>query len=163
MIVEKIHTKDAIRVNDLATTIRGNKGFGSTDLTPKRTIQTQETRTQISFLQARHEENTFLDSTDLACHLSKQEDRLMMTRAVITKVDMRKYNADFIEKVQEASVDDQDWQKRKREMVRLKEAQLPIPTHWQEIEGLLYYKNRLLIPNHEPLRRQLRMDVMTRY
>ena len=38
IIVEKINTRTAVQVQHLPKTDRANKGFGSTDLDPKRTI-----------------------------------------------------------------------------------------------------------------------------
>ena len=59
----------------------------------------------------------------------------MMANAIITKVDMRKYNVEFIERVHEASKHDQDWQERKTELNMLKKHGLQMPKHWDIIEG----------------------------
>ena len=99
IIVEKINTEAPVQVEHLANTDRGTKGFGSTDLNPRRTIKSNQTIPQISFLYANHKENEYFDNTDLARHLRAQRSELMMTNTVVTKVDMRKYNAHFIEKV----------------------------------------------------------------
>src|ERR1700760_1464814 len=98
----------AVQVKHLRKTDRGPQGFRSTDLDPRRIIQSNQTTPQICFLQANHEENEYFDNTDLARHLRAQRNKLMMSNAIITKVDMRKYNVEFIEKVQEASKQDQD-------------------------------------------------------
>jgi len=42
MIIEKIDTSDMMEVDNLQITDRGNKGFGSTDLLPKRTIAVEQ-------------------------------------------------------------------------------------------------------------------------
>ena len=75
----------------------------------------------------------------------------MMSNAIITKVDMRKYNVEFIERVHEASKQDQDWQERKIELNELKQHGLQMPKHWDIIDELIYFKNRLYIPNDEEL------------
>ena len=92
IIVEKINTERAVQEKHLPKTDRATKGFGSTDLDPKRTIQSNQTTPQICFLQANREENEYLNNADLARHLRAQRSKLMMTNAVVTKVDMRKYN-----------------------------------------------------------------------
>ena len=103
IIVENINTETAVQVKHLRKTDRGTQGFGSTDLDPKRIIQLNQTKPQICCLQGSHEENEYVDNTDLARHLRAQRNKLMMSNAIITKVDMRKYNVEFIERVHEAS------------------------------------------------------------
>ena len=75
----------------------------------------------------------------------------MITNAVVTKVDMRKYNVEFIERVHKASKQDQDWKERKTELNELKQHGLQMPKHWDIIDELIYFKNRLYIPNDEEL------------
>jgi len=38
LIIEKINTSDIMEVNELEVTERADSGFGSTDMSPKRTI-----------------------------------------------------------------------------------------------------------------------------
>ena len=75
----------------------------------------------------------------------------MMTKAVITKVDRRTYNTDFIERVHEASKRDQEWQERKTEVREMEQHHSQLPKHGEIIDELIYYKNRLYIPNNEEL------------
>ena len=79
----------------------------------------------------------------------------MMTNAVITKVDMKTYNMDFIERVHEASKRDQEWLERKTELRELEQHHFHLPKHWQIINELIYYKNRLYIPNNEVLQTKI--------
>ena len=79
----------------------------------------------------------------------------MMTNAVITKVDMRKYNTEFIERVHEASKQDQEWQERKTELRELEQHRFQLPKHRQIIDELIYYRNRLYIPNNEELQSEI--------
>ena len=125
----------------LPKTDRATKGFGSTDLDPKRTIQSNQTTPQICFLQANHEENEYFDNADLARHLRAQRNKLMMTNAVVTKVDMRKYNVEFINRVHKASQQDQDWQERKTQLNKLNQHGLQMRKNWVIIDGLIYIKN----------------------
>ena len=121
------------------------------DLDPKGIIQSNQTTPQICFLQANHEENKYFDNADLARHLRAQRNKLMMTNPVVTKMDMRKYNVEVIERVHEASKQDQDWQGRKMELNELKQHGLQMPKHLDIIDGLIYFKNQLYIPNDEEL------------
>ena len=69
LIVEKINSETAVQVEHLAITDRGTKGFGSTDLNPRRTIKSHLTIPQISFLHANHKDNEYFDNAALANHL----------------------------------------------------------------------------------------------
>ena len=89
IIVEKINTETAVQVEHLANTDHGTKGFGSTDQNPRRTIKSNPTIPQICFLLAYYKDNEYFDNGDLARHLRAQRNKLMMTNAVITKVEMR--------------------------------------------------------------------------
>ena len=108
--------------------------MGSTDLDPMRIIQSNQTTSQICFLQANHKENEYFDNADLARYLRAQRNKLMMTNAVVTKVAMRKYNMEFIEKVPEPSKQDPDWQEQKTEPKELKLRGLLMPKHWDIID-----------------------------
>ena len=114
IIVEKINRETAVQVEHLANTDRGTKGFGSTDLNPRRMIKSNQTIPQIGFLHAKQKDNEYFDNADLARHLRAQGNKLIMTNAVITKVNMRKYNTEFIERGHETGKPDQEWQERKR-------------------------------------------------
>ena len=66
IIVEKINTEAAVQMEHLANTVPGTKDFGSTDLNPRRTIKSNQTIPQISFLHANHKGNEYFDNTDLS-------------------------------------------------------------------------------------------------
>ena len=59
MIVEKIDMSDAMEVDELENTVRGEKGFGSTDLSPIRLIQVIDAPPIVCHLQAKHADNEF--------------------------------------------------------------------------------------------------------
>ena len=106
-------------------------------------------------MHANHKDNEYFDNADLARHLRAQRNQLMMINAVITKVGMRKYNTEFIERIHEASKQDQEWQERKKELRELEQNCLQLPKHGQIIDELIYYKNGLYIPNNEELQTQI--------
>lgn len=66
-----------------------------------------------------HEENEYFENNDLGRHLREQRNKVMMTNTVVRKVDMQKYNTKCIEKIHEASKQDQEWQERKTELMKL--------------------------------------------
>ena len=54
-----------------------------------------------------------------------------------------------------AGKEDEKWQDRGRELVRLRESGKKMPDEWIEKDGLLYYKNRLYIPMDEALQTEI--------
>ena len=80
-------------------------------------------------MHANHKDNEYFDNADLARHLRAQRNKLMMTNAVITKVDMRKYNTEFIERIHEAGKQDQEWQERKTELRELEQHHFQLAKH----------------------------------
>ena len=57
------------------------KGFGSSDMSPKRSIQADEERIDISFLYASREENEFFEATDIGQHPQLLEEEEMLSTA----------------------------------------------------------------------------------
>ena len=68
---------------------------------------------------------------------------------------MRKYNTEFIDRIHEASMQDQEWQERKKELKELEQHRLQLPKHGQIIDELIYDKKRLYIPNNEELQTEI--------
>ena len=66
-------------------------------------------------------------------------------------MERKNFDADFITKVLAASENDQEWQERKAELERLENEGEEFAKNWQASEGLLYYKNRLYIPESNKL------------
>ena len=52
---------------------------------------------------------------------------------------------EFIERVHEASKQDQEWQEQKPELSELEPHHFQLPENWQIIDELIYFKNRLLL------------------
>jgi len=74
-----------------------------------------------------------------------------MSSAIISQVEMKVFEADFIAMVVEASERDQEWTARKRELKKLENEGKEFPKNWTNKDELLYYKNQLYIPNDEGL------------
>jgi len=65
LIIEKIANADAMEVDNLGVTERGQIGFGSSDLNPKRFITAKEEEVKICFLHADTSENEFFSAADI--------------------------------------------------------------------------------------------------
>jgi len=65
MIIETIDMSDMMEVDNLRITDRGNKGFGSTDLSPKRTITVEQVQPIMCPLYADSRENRLFSENDI--------------------------------------------------------------------------------------------------
>ena len=132
-------------------TERADGGFGSTDMSPKRTTPVSDCKPMICFLQADHKDNEYFDAEDMGRHPRLLKEHILMSSAIISQVEQKNFDADFITKVLAASENDQEWQERRAELERLENEGKEFPKNWQSSEGLLYYKNRLYIPENNEL------------
>jgi len=155
LILEKVAKADAMEVNDLKTTERGTAGFGSSDLNPKRSITAKEEGVKRCFLQANTSENEFFSAADIGNHPRLVKEREMLSSPHLNAALTRTMNDAFLEKIRAAWKEDEKWQDRGRELVRLRESRKRMPDEWIETDGLLYYKNRLYIPKDEALRTEI--------
>src|ERR1700712_5147897 len=153
MIIEKIYTSDVMEVDQREKTERAEAGFGSTDLSPKWTATVVETPPMICFLQVDKRNNEFFDTEDMGRHPRLLEEHGLMSSAIISQVEMRTFNADLMTQVKIASENDQDWLARKAALFRLENEGKEFPTNWNSNDGMLYYKNRLYIPDNDKLKR----------
>ena len=64
-----------------------------------------------------------------------------MSSAIISQVEMKVFEANFISTVVAASQRDQEWTARKRELESLENEGKGFPKNWTQKDGLLYYKN----------------------
>ena len=74
-----------------------------------------------------------------------------MSNAIIAKANLKKFEVDFLTKVQQAALEDTDWVRRKEELEYMKKKEKELPKQWTISDNLLYYKNRLYIPANEDL------------
>jgi len=151
LIIEKINTSDIMEVDELELTERVDSGFGSTDMSPKRTISVTDAQPMICFLQADSNNNEYFDVEDIGNHPRLRQEHVLMSRAIMSQVEMKVFEADFIARVVAASERDQEWTARKGELERLENEGKEFPKNWTKKDGLLYYKNQLFIPNDERL------------
>jgi len=152
LIIEKIHISYIMEVDELELTKRAHTGFGSTDMSPKRTISVTDAQPMICFLQADSSNNQYFDVKDIGNHRKLRQEHVLMTSAIISHVEMKVFEANLISRVVAASKKDQEWTARKRELDTLENEGKEFPKKWTSKNALLYYKNRLYIPNDEGLK-----------
>jgi len=155
LIIEKVASANAMEVDDLETTERGKAGFGSSDLNPKRSVTAKEEGVKIGFLQANTRENEFFSAADIGNHPRLMKEREMLSRAHVNAALARTMNDAFLDKIRTAGKEDEKWQDRGRELVRLRESRKKMPDEGIEKDGSLYYKNRLYIPEDEALQTEI--------
>jgi len=154
-IVEKVANADAMDVDDLRTTEQGKAGFGSSDLNPKRSITAKEAGVKICFLHADSTSNEFFSAADINHHPRLTREREMLSSAHVNAALTRTMNDSFLDKIRMAGKEDEKWQDRGRELVRLRENGEKMPDEWIEKDGLLYYENRLYIPEDEAVQTEI--------
>ena len=121
LIIEKIDTSDMMEVDNLEITKQADEGFGSTDISPKRTPQVTDCKPMICFLQANHKDNESFDTEDMGRHPRLLKEHVLMSSAIISQVETRNFDVEFISKVITASKEDQEWQERLTELEKLRE------------------------------------------
>jgi len=154
LIVEKVANADAMEVDDLGITERGKIGFRSSDMNPKRSITAKEEEVKIGFLHTDISENEFFSQSDIGHHPRLMKEKQMLSRADVSAALTQTMNDSFLDKIRVAGKEDEKWQGRGRELVRLRESGKKMPDEWIEKDGLLYYKNHLYIPEDKSFKRR---------
>jgi len=143
MIIEKIDTSDMMEVDNLQITDRGNKGFGSTDLSPKRTVAVKQVQPIMCQLHADSTENRLFSESDIGRNPWLQNEEVMVSSAMISKALLQEYGLELLEEVREASNRDLEWLSREATLKDLITRDKELPTNWQYRDGFPYFKNRL--------------------
>jgi len=112
MIFEKIDMSGMIEVDHLQITHRGNKGFGSTDLLPKRTIPVEQVQPIMCELYADSRDNRLFSANDIAQNPWLTQEEVMVSSTMISKALLQEYELELWEEVQEASRNDLEWLSR---------------------------------------------------
>jgi len=79
------------------------------------------------------------------------KEREMLSSTHVNAALTRTMNDAFQDKIRMAGKEDEKWQNRGRELVKVREGGKKIPDEWIEKDGLLYFKNCLYIPENEAL------------
>jgi len=151
LIIEKIPNSDTMEVEDLETTARGELRFGSSDLNPKGSITAKEEGVTICFLHSDIKNNEFFSAADIRYHPRLTKEIEMLSSAHVNAAQTRTMHDAFLHKITVAGKEDERWQNRGCELVRLREGGKNMPDELIEKDGLLYYKNPLYRPEDEAL------------
>jgi len=155
MIIEKIDMSNAMEVDELEDTIRGEGGFGSPYLSPKRLVQAMDTAQVVCILQANHVDNEFFGEEDINNHTRLLLEEVMVSSMTISKIVLTNYKPSQIAQVVRAGSEDQDWCERKVELNQRISLGQELPKNWQSKDGMPYFKNRLFIPNNDELKTEI--------
>jgi len=127
LIIERIAKADAMEVDELETTERGKKGSGSSDLNPKGFIKAKEEKVKICFLHTDTGNNGFFSAANIGYHLRLMKEKEMLSSADVNAALTRIINDSFLDKIKVAGKEDEKWQERGRELIRLGESGKKIP------------------------------------
>ena len=108
LIIERIDTADMMEVDNLEGTERADGGFGSTDMSPKQTTPVADCKPMICFLQSNLKNNEYLDTEDMGRHPKLRKAHVLISSAIISQVETRNFDAEFISKVVTASKENQE-------------------------------------------------------
>jgi len=143
MIIEKIDTSGMMEVDNLQKTDRGNKGFGSTDLSPKRTIAVEQVQPIMCQVYANTRENRLFSENDIGRNSWLLQEQVMVSSAMISKALLQEYELELLEKVREGFRNDLEWLSREATLKDLITHDKELPTNWQYKDGFPNFKNRL--------------------
>jgi len=155
MIIERIDMSDAMEVDELEDTIRGEEGLGSTDLSPRRLVQAMDTPPVACIHQANHIENEFFGQEDINNHPRLLLEQVMVSSMTISKIVLTNYEPSLIAKVVRAGSEDQEWCEKKVELNQRISLGQALPKNWQLKDGMLYFKNCLYIPDDDELKMEI--------
>jgi len=130
-------------------------GFKSSDMNPKRSITAKEEEVKICFLHIDTSKNEFFSAADIGYHPQLMKEREMLSSTHIKAALTRTINDSFLGKIRVAGKEDEKWQNRGRELITLREGGKKMPDEMIEKDWLLYYKNRLYIPENEALQTEI--------
>jgi len=155
MIIKRIDISAMMEVDNLKITDRGNKGFGTTDLSPKRTIVVEQVQPIMCQLYADSRENRLFSEGDVGRNPLHLQEEVMVSRAMISKALLQEYELELLEKVREASRNDLEWLSREATLKDLITRNKELPTNWQKKDGFPYFKNWLYIPANDVLKTKI--------
>jgi len=79
----------------------------------------------------------------------------MVSSMTISKIVRTNYEPSLIVKVVRAGSEDQEWCERKVELNQRISLGQELPKNWRLKDGMLYFKNRLYIPNNDELKTEI--------
>ena len=79
----------------------------------------------------------------------------MVSSVTISKVILTNYEPNLLTKVENAGKEDRDWCEQRNELKTRMSRGQESPRNWQLKDDILYYKNRLYIPNNNELKTEI--------
>lgn len=116
LMVERIQTSKAIAVDQLVKTKCGTKGFGSSNVGPKRLITKKEHQVIICFLPSDPRNNTYYDDEDTRTHPDLTQEVTMLTAEMVAAGQMQTMDDSFFNRIRAGGKEDDGWMKRKGEL-----------------------------------------------
>jgi len=107
------------------------------------------------FLHEDMRNNEFFRAADIGYHPGLMKERELFSSAHINAALTQTMNNSFLDKSRVPGKVDETWQDRGCELVRIRERRKMMPDEWLEKDGLLYYRNRLYIPEDEVLQTEI--------
>ena len=109
-----------MEVEALGTTERGTMGFRSSDLNPKRSITAKEEGIKIYFVLVEKTNTELISATDISSHPRLMREREMLSSAHVNAALIQTMSEAFLDKIKGASKEDDKWQGRGHELIRLR-------------------------------------------
>jgi len=126
-----------MEVDHLEVTERGKMGFGSSDISTKRSITAKEEEVKICFLHADTDDNEFFSAADIEYEPRLAREREMLSSAHVNAALTRTMNDECLDKMKMAGGEDQRLQNRGHELVTLREGGKRVPDELIDKDGLL--------------------------
>jgi len=138
-------------IHNLEDPKRGTRGFGSSDIGPKRIITCQEMKVKMCILNPDHQDNLYFDEEDIDTHASLRDEVTILSSTMIAVIQMQSMDDSFLHRITAAGKEDDTWTACRGELTQLKEKRETLPKQWELEDGLLYYKGKGFIPSKEEL------------
>ena len=106
LIIERVANADAMEGDNLEITERGKSGFGSSNLSPKRSITAKEEGVKMCFLHTNTDDNEFFSTADIDYHPRLMKEREMLSSAHVNAALTRTINDAFLDKINMAGKED---------------------------------------------------------
>ena len=92
------------------------KGFGSSDIGPKRLITKEEHQIIICFVHPNPRNNTYYDKEDIHTYSDLTQEVTMLSTAVLAALQMQTMDDSFLNRIRVAGKEDVGWLERKGEL-----------------------------------------------
>jgi len=127
--VAKIQTHDGIEIDNLEDKERGTRGFGSSDIGPKRLITCEELKVKVCFLNPDPQDNSYFDEEDIHIHTRLRDEVTMLSSAMIAAIQMQTMYDSFLDRIRMVGKEGHTWMAGKGELRQLKEKRETLPKH----------------------------------